>query len=518
MVRIVRLAALLLPILLGSALGHAADASLGGAWAGRPLWSGSAEATHRREVMLALLVAERRADPAGEDTTSLALLFNGPDPAEPHHAERRLTEAALAWLQRRRGGAPVPLADARRALGRLDRADPDRPLALALTELEIVSDLGGWRRVETVPGANPTAAPLALVSPEIDVAPAFPRRKRLPEIRSLRQRLVQSADLSATYLGGETVDVHLAEAIRTFQRRHGLAVDGVVGPRTLAALNAPIAHGLAKVGINLARSRDDRSDRLRYVEVNVPGFELRLAEAGEVVLRSRVIVGDKESPTPIFDDWIRFIELNPSWYVPRSIAEELLEKEAKKPGYLAANGFTWRRPELLVQRPGPENALGRVKFLFPNHHAVYLHDTPLRGLFGRSQRSLSHGCIRVEKPLELALALLGAQGWTATRLDAAIAAGKTRRIELTRPVPVFLDYRTAFLDEKGRLNLRADLYGHDRAGITRFKDKGLPPDPMTPTADATPITPKPRPSSGPEPAAGLVPAAFLETAPTAAPL
>ena len=141
----------------------------------------------------------------------------------------------------------------------------------------------------------------------------------------------------------------------------------------------------------------------------------------------------------------------------------------------------------LVQKPGPSNALGRIKFLFPNHHAVYLHDTSQRGLFGRSQRSLSHGCVRVEKPNDLAMALLGDQGWTRSRLDAAYASQKTQRIELAEPVPIFLDYRTAFVDESGRLQLRPDLYGHDRDGVVLFPEKGLPPVQLPPPAQEPPV-------------------------------
>jgi murein L,D-transpeptidase YcbB/YkuD len=384
-----------------------------------------------------------------------------------------------------------------------------------------VAELGGWVRVGTLPGPAPTAPPLRLVSPEVDVAPSFPPRKRLPELGSLRRRLVQSADLSARYLtGGATMDIHTANAVRLFQARHGLVADGVVGPRTLAALNAPVAGEIAQARVNLARGQDDRSALPRYVEVNVPGYELRVVEGGRVVLRSRVIVGDRKNATPIFDDLMRTIEVNPSWYVPRSIEAELVEKEAKKPGYLAGNGFYWRTPthggpDRLVQRPGPENALGRVKFLFPNHHAVYLHDTPQRGLFGRSRRSLSHGCVRVEKPFELALALLGPQGWDAKRLQAAFAGAKTRRIDLASPVPVFLDYRTAFVDEDGRLQLRADLYGHDAAGVTRFNGKGLPPDrppelAAPPPAEAVQVSPLPPPVP--------TPAAFLGPLPAPRPL
>jgi len=191
---------------------------------------------------------------------------------------------------------------------------------LALLELEIVQDLGGWRRVSTMPGPLPTVAPTALVSPEIDVAPDLPARKTLPEPVSLRQRLVQSGDLAASQLRRPEMDAELTEAVRRFQDRHGLLADGVVGGRTLAALNAP----MAQVRLNIARGTPDRYNLPRYVEVNVPGFELHVVDRGEIVLRSRVIVGEKDNETPIFDDWIRYIEINPSWYVPTSIVPELL--------------------------------------------------------------------------------------------------------------------------------------------------------------------------------------------------
>jgi murein L,D-transpeptidase YcbB/YkuD len=451
-----------------------------------PLWTGSRQAEARRTAMLALLASESRVEPAGSSTTALAAAFaKGGKPDSSAQAEFRLTRAALAYLARRAGSTDVPAARTLRALAKLDQAQVTPPLALALTELEIVRELGGWQRVGTVPGPVPTVPPFAVVSPEIDVAPAFPPRKKLADQAELRRRLVQSGDLPASELvaaepAGTELDERLAAAVRSFQKRHGLVPDGVVGARTLLALNTPVADQIGQVRINLARRIEDRSYLPRYVEVNVPGFELRLVEHGKVSLRSRVIVGDEDKPTPIFDDRIRTIELNPSWYVPTSITPELLDKEKKRPGYLAKNGFYWRASAegsgRLVQRPGPENALGRIKFLFPNHHAVYLHDTPQRGLFGRSERSLSHGCVRVEKPIDLALALLGREGWNARRLDAAFAAEKTQRIELATSVPIFLDYRTAWVDDEGRLNLFPDLYGHDAGGVTVFAGKGLPPE------------------------------------------
>ena len=154
-----------------------------------------------------------------------------------------------------------------------------------------------------------------------------------------------------------------------------------MGTRTLAALNAPVARRIAQVRLNLARGTPDRSYLPRYVEVNVPGFELRVVDRGQVVLRSRVIVGDKGNETPIFDDWIRYIEINPSWYVPASIVPELWTRRSNARAISPAAASAGGLPALadLVQKPGPGNALGRIKFLFPNHHAVYLHDTPSPG-------------------------------------------------------------------------------------------------------------------------------------------
>ena len=469
---------------LAVAAGRDGDPALNAVYAARgfaPLWTGSDAADKRRETLLALLRVETGGDPAM--AAGAALEVGATRQSGDTRVEIDATRAAIGYLARRTGSDTIPASAVLEAMQWIDRPQPATPLALALLQAEIVQDLGGWRRVGTLPGPLPTVPPAAMASPEVDVAPRVPARKTLPEPVSLRRRLVQSADLPASQLGRPEMDDELGQAVRRFQARHGLIADGVVGARTLAALNAPVEREITKVRLNIARGTPDRSYLPRYVEVNVPGFELHVVDHGEIVLRSRVIVGEKDNETPIFDDWIRYIEINPSWYVPTSIVPELLEKEASKPGYLGSSGFAWRgssepgTTQTLVQKPGPQNALGRIKFLFPNRHAVYLHDTSQRGLFGRSQRSLSHGCVRVEKPNDLAMALLGDQGWTMRRLDAAYASRKTQRIELAEPVPIFLDYRTAFVDEAGRLQLRPDLYGHDRNGIVTFKGKGLRTEP-----------------------------------------
>jgi murein L,D-transpeptidase YcbB/YkuD len=488
-----------LTVELASAPAAREDALLFGLYERRsfaPLWLGQL-AGPRRATLGKLLAREYRLDPT--TAPDLDRLLRAADSATEAAVELALTRAFVDYLGRRAGGevpkGPVVLD---RALAQLETADIRSDLTLALLELRLIEATGGWRRVTThlppppPPVAMVQAELLTYVSPETavstspyggDLLAPPPPPKPEPDVPALRRRLVQSGDLPAREIEGTLMDERLTQAVREFQQRHGLLVDGVVGPRTLAALNQPVAAQIQQVTLNLARLRRTASrERLpRYVVVNVPAYELKLVEGGKVTLRSRAIVGDDKSPTPIFDDSIRFVELNPSWYVPRSIERELLAKLAQDPGYFARSGFVWRGggepggpPPRLVQQPGPENALGRLKFLFPNHHAVYIHDTPQRGLFGRSERSLSHGCIRIEKPFDLAVALLGRQGWDAARLEQALGTSRTRRIELASPVRVFLDYRTAFTDEEGRLQLRPDIYGFDTAGIETFSGKDVP--------------------------------------------
>jgi hypothetical protein len=463
------------------------------------VWSGSERAEARRSTALALLEREQRLDPkSGTDVFGLKQGFVTQDPAAAGRADRLLSRAWLGYLARRRGTLePVDARLVGRAMSVLEQATGGGELALAALELAIIEAMGGWRPV----GARLESwtEPAALEAPdpeggEYGGGEPVQRRKLVADGPQLTLRLVQSYDLSAKYLGVAAPESALKQAVRRFQERHALAADGVVGSRTLAALNEPIGQQLARLRLNIARSEDrqSRSELRRYVEVNIPAFELKLVENGSVVLRSRVIVGDDKTPTPVFDDVIRHVELDPSWYVPPSIVKEVVERAAREPGYLERAGFVWRTTESgrtqLVQRPGPENALGRFKFVFPNHHAVYLHDTAQRGLFGRADQALSHGCVRVERPAELALALLAEQGWDAARLEQAFATRRTRRIELVDPVPVFLDYRTADLDAEGRLRLLPDLYAHDRAERTVFSGKRSirPKRDDDPTNSATP--------------------------------
>jgi L,D-transpeptidase YcbB len=225
----------------------------------------------------------------------------------------------------------------------------------------------------------------------------------------------------------------------------------------------------------------------RFVMVNIPAFRLQALEDGKPALEMRVITGTTEDPTPILADQMTHVIFSPYWNIPPTIArEEWMPKLAQNPYYLAQNGvevvkgsrvvdpmhIDWNDPDLrLRQRPGAKNALGFVKFAFPNRYNVYLHDTPNDSAFHRAARDLSHGCVRVEKPLELAeWVLKGQSEWPREKIDAAMHAGTEKHVKLEQPIPVYLIYQTAWVDEGGRLQFLDDLYGHDAAQLRLLND------------------------------------------------
>jgi murein L,D-transpeptidase YcbB/YkuD len=282
-------------------------------------------------------------------------------------------------------------------------------------------------------------------------------------------------------------DKELADRVKAFQKARALPIDGAVGPGTLAALNEPVEKIIERVEVGLERLRwAPRKLPARHLWVDLAAFTLTLREDESKELEMRVIIGDEGKATPVFHSKITYLVLNPDWVLPKSIALELLPKIQANPDYLRRNGFTVRSlkseedldpgsvdwaalsektfPYRLIQAPGPANPLGKVKFMFPNEFAVYLHDTPADALFEARVRTFSHGCIRLEKPLELAERLLksNSPAWTRSDLDGAIAKRKSVTVPLEHPIPVFLWYQTAWVDEaSGALMLRPDVYGWD---------------------------------------------------------
>lgn len=297
--------------------------------------------------------------------------------------------------------------------------------------------------------------------------------RRSPHVTTLRVRL--AAEDEEVAHEGDVFDPELAAAVGRFQARHSLPVTRRVDAATRAALAVPADHRLASIRLNLERWRWlPRDLGRRHVLVNIPTFDLRLVEDGDERLAMKVITGRTETPTPVLSSEIRAVVFRPYWNVPPGIlADELLPVLRRNPGELrrrnmevvrgtrvlrAVRRGDLRGPVQVRQRPGPANALGLVKFTFPNPYNVYLHDTPTDGLFARARRAFSHGCVRVEKPEALADALLG---WGEERVLSAMATGGERPVPLEDPVPVHITYFTAWADAEGGVRFAPDVYGHD---------------------------------------------------------
>jgi len=394
--------------------------------------------------------------------------------------------------------------------GRIDSTDMIPRMRVQLHRDELVRALQS-----VMDGANPADA-LAAMSPSDDFyrrmraalvhyreLAAKPRLPDVPAGQTLHPgeqstaigmmiaRLQEAGDLAAADAARarDKFDPAVEVAVKQFQGRHGLAIDGLVGNATRAALNESPRQIIAALRINMERWRWlPRPLATTRVMVNIAGFSASLYENDQPTLVAKVIVGQVGKQTPEFIDRIRYLELNPIWDVPRSIAvEELLPKIQADPGYPAKHRYQvlegwgdgerqvdplsvdWKRytgktlPYHFRQLPGGENPLGRVKFMFPNRYDVYMHDTPSQALFRASQCTFSHGCIRVSNAMQLAAALLRLDGREdATKfLAREVATGEMRRINLLHPVYIYIVYLTAWVDPSGVLELRPDIYTRD---------------------------------------------------------
>ena len=315
----------------------------------------------------------------------------------------------------------------------------------------------------------------------------------------LRERLGLSGDLKLTPQGGGgDADLELFEGLRRFQARHGLDADGRMGSQTLQALNVSLQERIRQIELSMERWRWlPRDLGSRHIRVNVPAFGLAVIEDGQAVMSMRVVAGRHYRRTPVFSGLMDHLVVNPDWNIPTRIAvQDILPKARKDPAYLSREKIrvfeSWSRDaaELdpgsidwnrvtsenfrykLKKDPGSHNDLGRVKFMFPNRFDVYLHDTPSRKLFERSMRGFSSGCIRIEKPLDLAdYVLRDSPGWSRDAVSAAIDTGQLRTIGLARKIPVHLIYMTAGVDSEGRVLFWQDIYQRDPALDRALKEK-----------------------------------------------
>ncbi len=431
-------------------------------------------------------------EPAATDDSVGARRLAGLELALSERVGRYASDLATGALPPRARGAEVhlpprevrPGAVVRAVAAAPDRADEIlesfRPphtgyagLRSALERYRRVAGEGGW---PTVPSGS---------YQEGDAGAA---------VTALRARL--AAEDESVRAEGDRFDAELGEAVGRFQARHGLEETGTVDAPTLEALNVTAAERVEQIRLNMERWRFLPGDLGReHILVNIPAFHLEVRRGGETVLEMPVIVGGEYEgrATPVFSDTLSWVEFSPYWYVPERIArEEIVPRVRDDLELFAAEGYEllevpddeedgeargmelldpedvdWEEVEegevRIRQRPGPRNALGGVKFGFPNQHAIYLHDTAEPHLFDRRQRSLSHGCIRLQKPVDLAVLLLEEEGWSAERVREAMEAGRPRRVQVPRPVPVYLLYLTAWTDGNGTVHFRDDLYGYDRA-------------------------------------------------------
>jgi murein L,D-transpeptidase YcbB/YkuD len=401
-----------------------------------------------------------------------ALLMLGHDVAI---GRARPTSLSQHWKARRDapdlGGTLSEAAD--RDVARwLDTIRPQHTeyagLTSALRELRRQDDQGGWPKVpprKFAPGESNTA------------------------VMALGQRLVASGELAGPVDTSDSAvyDKKIEDAVRIFQEHHGIKPTGVPDPATVAAMNVSIADRIRQVQVNLERWRwmpDDFGSR--HFLVNIPSYLLMAREDGKTVKAIRVIVGKPGHETPVFSGNMDTVVFSPYWNVPDSIAEgETAVAARRDPNYLARNQMdvlrvskagtkkvdpetvNWNDPDELSrlafrQRPGAKNALGYVKFLFPNAFNVYLHDTPNDALFTRASRAFSHGCVRVEEPEALAQYVLRDRPeWDEPRIVAAMHAGVEKWVKLNESIPVHIVYFTVWVDEQGGVFFQPDIYGYD---------------------------------------------------------
>lgn len=467
--------------------------------AGGPVWTAGGRPSARADELVAAIdkAAADGLSPADYLSDSLRKpgRLTGADDAEGF--ERAMSAAFLRFARDLHGGRASPSIGASNIVIARKTVDPavwlpivrDSGVEAALKKLrpthpqyyQLRQMLSGYRAL-AARGGWPTVPAGASLKPGMTD----------PRVKAMRANL--KARGYAAIDGGSTFDPGLVAVVKHFQQRHGLDADGVAGKGTIEAMNVSAEARVRQIIVNMERWRWlPASLGSRHVLVNQPGFELFLVAGGKTVDRRRVIVGKPYHQTPMFSHQISYAEFNPTWTVTPAIAvNEMLPKLKKDPGYLGRNDYilyggwgagapvidpfsvNWASvsgknfPYKIVQKPGPKNALGVVKFMFPNAFNIYLHDTPSRQLFAETGRAFSHGCIRVEKPVEFANKLFGPDGsLTAAQIKAHIDAGKTKAVNLKTKVPVHLAYFTTWIGDDGAPSFFPDIYGRDKlvAGI-----------------------------------------------------
>jgi murein L,D-transpeptidase YcbB/YkuD len=454
-----------------------------------PIWVTGAGLEERGERLLSVLERLQRNGAVASEDIAPAVQRRGATAPTGLAALELLLSAAVVELavdpEDLLAPGPHPQALSELADGGIDAelqawlpADPTFwRLRAAVADYQALADRGGWPVVNPGPKLEPGM-----------------RDGRVPQVR---QRLRASGDLTDEAEDPLLYDDALAEAVRQFQARHGLAVDAVIGHATIDAFNVPVGTRLQSMIFNLnrlyAQARDWGDD---YVMVNIAGPQLTLVQDGEITAFYNVIVGRRDRRTPEIHSAINRLEFNPYWNVPAGIyVKDFLPKlrddssylskyknirvlRAEEPNEVDPATIDWFSEEArqmrlrLRQDPGPENALGPAKFLFPNSFDVYLHGTNKPSLFAKADRFLSSGCVRLPDPLGFAALLLKDDpNWTRARIEETVQGARNRSVTLAAPLPVHLIYDTAWVDEAGTVQFRQDVYGRDKQEA-RVADRG----------------------------------------------
>ena len=419
--------------------------------------------------------------------------------------EFKMSHAALAYARHARGGRRAPGTISRNLDPTLDLPDPLELMEQLAAQDDPSKFLRGFhpkhpqfealrKKLVEMRGSADSAKKRVL----IPAGPSLKPGVKHAHIALLRQRL----DMPAQSISGkpvvtaQTYDPVLVKAVKAFQKKRGLAAEGIVGPATRRALNGVVPKNRVKTILaNMERWRwiPNNLDKMN-IRVNIPEFRYRVFNGDKIIHSERVVVGKIKNQTPIFSDQMEYLVFHPYWNVPNSIKiKEILphlrrggggggwfSSAASRPRILQAHNLfvqyrgrnvdassiDWRKADVrryrFYQPPGGKNVLGFVKFMFPNKHIVYMHDTSSKSLFSQTSRTYSHGCIRVRNPRKLAEIILGRdRGWSSGSVGSSIASGKNQRVNLKTPIPVNITYFTARVEKNGRITYFSDIYGHD---------------------------------------------------------
>jgi murein L,D-transpeptidase YcbB/YkuD len=475
-----------------------------------PVWVGENGLTAKARAVIKELrnAANYGLNPSDYDLPEEIILSSTEGTSTPRLAEFefKMSHAALAYVRHARGGRMAPGTISRNLDPTLDLPDPLELMRQLAAQDDPAAFLRGFHpkhpqfealRLKLVAmrgGSDPAVKRIM-----IPAGPSLKPGAKHAHVALLRQRL----DTPAQSISGKPVvtvkdyDPGLVKAVKAFQKSHGLRPDGVVGPGTKRALNGRRVpkYRMKTILANMERWRWIPNNLGKMnIQVNIPEFRYRVFNGNNIIHSERVVVGKTKNQTPVFSDQMEYLVFHPYWNVPNSIKiKEILphlrrggggggwfNSAASRPRILQAHNLfvqyrgrnvdassiNWRTADVrryrFYQPPGGKNVLGFVKFIFPNKHIVYMHDTSSKSLFNQTSRTFSHGCIRVRNPRKLAEIILGRdRGWSPGNIGSAISSGRNQRVNLNNPIPVNITYFTARVEKNGKITYFGDIYGHD---------------------------------------------------------